>query len=251
LPTRLGGTQVRFNPIASASVQLSQLPSEPWVIGKMGSAEAPNQSLNCETVVYPRTTTDRTGWVQGTVKILQLLAVKWEERKTDESLWEALSDAVEDALLCVDWANEKANRGLNGDAHRSDIYWLLDRLDRILTQCQTRKAETRLTRPATRTRAPETTTRVLIDEFLNRVEADTGQKVDKTDFWLRITERDGTSLYSTDREFRRFQQEDPTLSKGCRIKFLRVFKMSSEAFIQRLADRRQAHIERKRTKTPR
>jgi hypothetical protein len=108
LPASLGGTQVRFNCIAvpilpvhagqvnavlpfevagaqavsvalransasSNTVQLAQLPSEPWAIGKMGSAEALNQSINRETVVYLRTTTDRTGWVQAltdaTVKI--------------------------------------------------------------------------------------------------------------------------------------------------------------------------------------
>jgi hypothetical protein len=222
---RTVSVELRANSASSNTVQLSQLPSESWVIRKVGSTEALNQSINCEPVVYLRTTTDMTGWVQALtdaiVRVFQLLAAKWGELKTDESQVKALGDAAEAALRCVDGAYEKANRGLTWDAHRNNIYWLLDRLaDRILTQWRTRNAEIRHTTPpiprATRTRAPATPTRGVIDEFLNRVEADTGQKVDKTDFWLRIT-RDGTSVYALIESFGDFSRKIRLYRKGARF----------------------------------
>jgi hypothetical protein len=228
------------------------------------------KAINCDTVVYLRTTENQAGWIRAlddtAIKIFRLLAPKWEELETYEPLSQALNDAIERSLACAVWAYRRSGRDQVDwffgwrvgwfFAWRIDIEQRLDaEAERTLTEWWKRQGEINLTVPSTppvtRTRAPETTTRFMIEDFLNRVKTDTGQEVDKTDFWLRIRDRDDVSAYSTDREFRRFQKEDPTLSEGCRIRFLRVLKMSSEAFIDGLADRRQAHIERKRTKTPR
>jgi hypothetical protein len=226
------------------------------------------KAINYETVVYLRTTTDKTGWVQAlndaAVKIFQLLAPKWKDHATYDTLWKALDDAADDAVRCVDWAYEKSNRGgFDWPFHSYYIKRRLDgRADGILNQWWTREADSGPgdqpdpvqrsirptpppTRPATRTRAPQTATRSRIEAYLNRVEAETGVKVNKKDFWLRPTKLDGTSRYNSDREFRHFQKEDASQPNGAKAHFLRVLTMDPQIFIDGLEDRRQAHKVRK------
>jgi hypothetical protein len=105
--------------------------------------------------------------------------------------------------------------------------------------------------PATWTRAPQTTTRRLVEEYLFKVEAETNEKVSKTDFWLRPTKLDGTSRYHSDREFRAFQKEDPNQPPGTRKQFLDVLKMDTGRFVHQSADRRRRYKERRKSRIPR
>jgi hypothetical protein len=68
---------------------------------------------------------------------------------------------------------------------------------------------------------------------------ETGEKVNKTDFWCRPLKPDGTSRYSSDREFRAFQKEDAEQSGRIKNIFNAVFKMSPSKFVEGLEERRE------------
>jgi hypothetical protein len=227
------------------------------------------KAINCVTVRHLRVTEDQAGWIRAlddtATKIFHLLAPGWEQQETYESLWHALYDAVKTSLACVNWAYHMSGRDQDwffGSCVLWFLPWRIDverRLDseaeRVLTLWWERQGEINPTAPSTppapRTREPQTPTCSRINAYLNRVEAETGEKVYKRDFWLRPTTLQGVSLYNSDREFRDFQREEADLSGGCRKRFLAVLDMPPQVFIEGRIERRRANDARKRAKSRR
>jgi hypothetical protein len=123
--------------------------------------------------------------------------------------------------------------------------------ERFVTQWWAFKADITLVVPNeiphVRTKAPPTLTRSAIEAFLTNVENETGIKVNKTDFWL-YPQKNGKNRYSSDREFRAFQGEDPNLSPVVKRAFSAVLKVEPKEFVKGLEERRQACKARKKQK---
>jgi hypothetical protein len=227
------------------------------------------EAIIYETVLYLRTTEDEAGWIHAlndtAIKIFRRLVPNWEQHETYESLWQALHNAVNRTLSCVLRVYYMSGRDQHwfwGECVLWFLGWRIDvarRLDgeaeKILTEWCKRQVEISPTAPstppATRTRAPQTPTRSRIEAFLNRVDEETKVKVNKKDFWLRPTKLDGTSRYSSNKEFRLFQKEDQSQPYGTKKHFLDVLKMRSEVFIEGLEDRRRAYEARRSAKSQR
>lgn len=217
-----------------------------------------------KAVARSRTQLEATGtfrfadWGEDAVLIFKLLAGgRLKQTYPDaDALRQALNQDAEVALThCIHWVNRQVLRGyMPSECHEQIEARLNGEVEVIVTDWWKLAADADTnptapsTPPPTRTRAPQTKTRECVEAYLNGVEEKTGVKVDKTDFWCRPTKADGTSWYSSDREFRAFQQEDPGLSPGIRKKFLDVLKMSPETFVVGRDGRRPASCAKRQKK---
>jgi hypothetical protein len=210
-------------------------------------------AIETRAVAYLRTTENNEleqakRFIEAAVEIFGLLSQgRLEAPHGDvEPLRQLLRSDAEAALRVAHWMYKLARSGGRMpycDWHEGIECRLYDQAERIVTRWWARQAECLLTPPTTPapvpTRAPRTETARCIEAFFYQVEEKTGIKVDKTEFWLRPTKSDGTPRYSSDREFRAYQSEDPSCSQGVVKVFNSVLRMTPERFVEGREERRQ------------